>query len=306
MPSICRWLRVGFLAFAVLAGPANAQPVAAADPAALSPEEVADKMIAAIRSSPCIRLTVDIVSDAAEVGTVQVQAWMTVDKARMEVFRQGRIIYARYKGEGRVQEYVPQGEFKFGSPAPHVVLEYDTGPEDDEWPRLVGHGLGCEAVGAAGDSWLREPDEENPTIPQAIAMNIVGSSMTLGELHDRPCYVFRSLRRTSATQSSVMEIYVDRESFEPLQQTLTTMNGSKVLTRRADQRIEHLPDDRGLSWRLDARELRQRDAVPAAVSRHPDDKEGPSGVVPPPAMPRSSASSPGSGANQQPGVPAVP
>jgi hypothetical protein len=196
----------------------------------MSKEQEAAGMQDAIRSSPCMRLTVDIMSDDKEVETIQIQAWMTTDRCRMEVLREGRLIYARYKGEGRVQEYVPQGEFKYGSPAPYAILEYDTGPEDDEWPRLVGHGLGCEAVGAAGDSWLRDPDEEDPTKPEAFAMNILDSSMSDGELGGRRCYVFRSLHRASSTASTVMEIYVDCASLEPLRKVVTTMDGPKVST----------------------------------------------------------------------------
>jgi hypothetical protein len=210
-------------------------------------------MIRSIQASPVLHIGADVLTDRGEFS---VEAWMTPSRAREEVFSSGgKLVYAQYVGEGRIQEYVPSASFKNGTTATEAVLEYDAGPnnENDDWSRLIDQKFACDAAGVAGDSWIKK---QHPTIPEMLAENMTSSVMSEVALDGKPCYLFHSERRLGKGDTMIWELYLDKEKCEPVRESKTVQRGGKTSVHRTDYRIDHLDSDGGINWRLTAAELK--------------------------------------------------
>lgn len=260
--------------WAALVMPSQGQP-AQDVPSMLPASQVARRMLMSIRSTPCLHVRAEVETDA--VGRLTIDAWMTASRVKQEIRKNGRVVHAQYASGGRIQEYAPETVFPHGSPARHVVIEYDNDAENDQWPRLAGHDLACDGVGVAGDSWLRPLNEENPTIPQMLAMVTEESEMSIAEVDGRSCYVFRSHRQVSESRASVVELAVDKATFEPVRRIITDTGGKKTTKKSVTYRLTRLPDDSTVKWGLEPRALAAFESTKSL-----DKPEAPRSKEPPP------------------------
>lgn len=231
---------------------------------ALTANEVADNMLWSIGSTPVLRVEADIETDGEVYHS---EAWMSATKFRSEVRRDGRLIYASFVSEGRMQEFYPMATVAKDIALTNVLIEYD-GPESTGgWPVFQTSGFGCDVVGVIGESWL----DPNSSAQQVMTQNLRTATMSVDQFEGRPCYVFQHERRRNALDVDIVEERIDQETFEPVLVTRTEFKGVDMTVKRNTYRFTHLKDESGIEWTLDAAKLRnaadpetiQIDATPA-------------------------------------------
>lgn len=221
-------------------------------PALLDRAEVAAKMIASVTSSPVLHMKVKC---TLNTDHYEAEGWMTATKVRAELRKAGELVFAQVLADGRAQEYVPRANFKNGTQATGVLLEYDSPLEKmDDWPRLMDQEFACGPGGVVSVSWLKEL---SPTVPEMIADNMQSANMTETVLEGRTCYWFHTVVGATADAGITWNLYVDKATFKPVRQLkVVRQGGKKVKDEARDYWFEHLQDDSGVVWRLDPRTLK--------------------------------------------------
>ncbi len=221
--------------------------------ASTSREEIAARMVKTVTASPVLHMAVRCLHRGEKY---EVQGWMTATKVRCEVRKAGKVVFAQIFADGRAQEYVPQAEFKNGTEATGVLVEYDA-PLDkmDDWQRLIDQDLACGPGGVASNSWLKAA---HPTEPEMIAENLQSADATMSEtiLDGKPCYWFHIARGLFDGSTLTGDVYIDKSSYEPLRQSrVVEKDGKKIKDDIFDYTFEHLSDDKGIEWKLDPAKL---------------------------------------------------
>lgn len=215
---------------------------------------VAEKMIAAVMSSPVLHLKVRVEFRGVVYDT---EGWATAQRARGEVRKDGTLVFATYMDQKRIQEFARKVEFKNGERAENVLVEYDTGTTNafDQWPRLIDHDFACGPGCTATGPWL---SPQHPNVAEMIAETIRNadrsSVVTLG---NRTCYLFHIEHYLDKDNLVVKDVYVDTTTFEPVRQATVNSRGTKVTKSNiSDYTFDHLATDEGIEWRLDPAKLK--------------------------------------------------
>jgi hypothetical protein len=259
------------------AGTASVAPAPPGSPSrapADTRDEVIDKMTKSVRTSPYLHVRARVVSD--RIGTAYIEAWMSKEADRNEVYKDGRLVHAMYVNGQVTQEYAPRLAFKNGTRAEELLIEYTRQSGPESWPKLIDNKLACDAVGVAGDTWIRTaaPDQlEDVAIPEMWADNARTSEMTDAMLGTRPCHYFRAARHMDATHAMIWELYVDKATCEPVRQEKTAINAGKILHETTDYWIEHLDSDAGIEWKLARGTLKDKRLSPEVAALFPQQPE---------------------------------
>ncbi|MBI1189591.1 MAG: hypothetical protein GC200_02775 [Tepidisphaera sp.] len=227
--------------------------------------EIGKKMVASLTSSPVLHVTM---SQEFQGQHYDAQAWMTKSKSRGELREDGKLIFAIAVDAGRVQEFAPWVEFKNGQNAKNVLVEYDAeGNEVSlDWPRLIPTDLAC-GPGAVGASWLipsRPMVGAEPgvlSIPDTIAQVLEEPGDLKGvTLNKHDCYWMHAEISINEATRVTKDLYIDVKTFEPVRDSIvTTVHGRVTKSITTDYDIQHLRSEDGISWRLDAAKLSQRE-----------------------------------------------
>lgn len=208
-------------------------------------------MMSSIASTPVLHVTV--LNKHRDVD-FECQGWMMGPKSRTEVRQDGTLVFARYTDRRRIQEFVPKATFTNGMEAERVVLEYAADGPSGDWPRLKDTDFGCGPAIIASDYFLPVRD---PTYPEIWRGNMQASKVTETTLRGRACYWYK-MDVVVATDSINWNLYVDKETFEPLRQSrlILAEDGTHKKEDIYDYTFEHLADDKEIQWRLDADRLK--------------------------------------------------
>jgi hypothetical protein len=231
--------------------PGGAPPV---QPAAPTKADVIKRMLQSVSSTPILRVDAKKVTD---LGEFDIRSWMDKDRVHEEIRRAGKLEFALYVGEGRIQEFAPKASFRNGTEADNVLLEYDAGPDNsnNDWARLAEHSFACDALGVAGESWLKR---QHPTVPEMFAENVHDLAMTEAVVDGEACYLFHAERHPAPNSTLVLEFYVDKAVCDPRREASWTIKDGKIGTKKVtDYHLEHIRDEAGVVWRLSPSALKK-------------------------------------------------